>query len=743
MLKKIKRIYSEDGLSSTIKRIVQKIQRVSNSNKEELKARFIGSYSEFNSTSDSYLVNHLDKSLINDYKIEHCIPLEVAHNYLNHRFDLLGSGWVRIYYGMQCSGLEGYQFDVKNSQLDIDQAGTWLKGRINKSNFPVSKEVWKRIDADYKPIDWQLDFKSGYRWSENRRSTNLKYGHKLGVDVKVPWELARMQHLPQMALRAGILGSSSEESKLLVRDIRNQMLDFIATNPPGFGVNWICSMDVAIRAANWCLCWDILQKFNIVLKPADEAILSSSLRDHGRHIQNHLEWSSDRANHYLANICGLIFIAAYLPEQKETDLWLAFCIGQLQYETLRQFLSDGGNFEGSTAYHRLSAEMVLYATAVIFGLSKKRLERLQSMDPKLYSFLPWGERKLQRWFLHENGTSEHKNNHPTPFSNDFIEKVQQLVLFFESILRADKTFPQIGDNDSSRFFKLQPIFKKISVSMAKERFLNLRHYEKNNSENYWVENHLNGEHLLDTADALGILKSNNKLHSRFNRLVAVELSKGVVFPPAKQNLFFEPKEDKATIEERVKILKSKKDGKLITKKFEIDLNNTIEFFRYPFFGLHIWRSKNFFLSIRAIESKPIKNMGHFHDDQLSVDLTINGKACIVDPGTYVYSPLPNERNRYRSRNAHFPTFIGTEKELDIFKGPKLNPVNVQYSGLLGFSGSYQTKIGTDVLVMMIEYNNLTLMFYSTKSNYINADNFTYKKIYPSVGYGIKQIVNEK
>ena len=89
------------------------------------------------------------------------------------------------------------------------------------------------------PIDWQLDFKSGYRWSEKIWASRLSYSHLPGVDVKVPWELSRMQHLPQLALRASILGENDNEARLLVREIRNQWLDFIATNPPGFGVKLV------------------------------------------------------------------------------------------------------------------------------------------------------------------------------------------------------------------------------------------------------------------------------------------------------------------------------------------------------------------------------------------------------------------------------------------------------------------------------------------------------------------------
>ena len=122
----------------------------------------------------------------------------LAGHYLEHRFDLLGSGWVQVKYGMRCRGVEGHRYDG-GSTLQADNEGNWLRNRINPPNLRHAQLVWRLIDAGYVPIDWQLDFKSGYRWHEDSWYLDIAYRNLLGVDVKVPWELARMQHLPQLA----------------------------------------------------------------------------------------------------------------------------------------------------------------------------------------------------------------------------------------------------------------------------------------------------------------------------------------------------------------------------------------------------------------------------------------------------------------------------------------------------------------------------------------------------------------
>ena len=114
------------------------------------------------------------------------------------------------------------------------------------------------LDAGYVPIDWQLDFKSGFRWDEGLWHGRIAYGNVPGADVKVPWELARMQHLVALAL-ASAYADDPDAGNRYGGEIRNEILDFMAANPPGFGVNWVCAMDVGIRAVNWLLAFDIVK----------------------------------------------------------------------------------------------------------------------------------------------------------------------------------------------------------------------------------------------------------------------------------------------------------------------------------------------------------------------------------------------------------------------------------------------------------------------------------------------------
>jgi hypothetical protein len=294
--------------------------------------------------------------------------LALAELYRAHWFDLLGSGWVQVRHGMPCRGLEGHHYRM-GLEVDADGAGRWLKGRINGPNLAESQRIWGLVAAGYQPLDWHLDFKSGYRWPENTWYQDIPYGHEPGVDIKVPWELARMQHLPQLAwayaLSQGGLIKGAPAAEYL-KEFSNQVLDFIAANPPRFGVNWNSTMDVAIRVANWLVTYDLFRAYGGDFGLPFEQVFVRSLYEHGRHIRGNLEWSYElRSNHYLSNIAGLLFVAAYLPRSRETDGWLSFGVRELIKEVAGQFLPDGANFEASTSYHRLAGELVIYATALV------------------------------------------------------------------------------------------------------------------------------------------------------------------------------------------------------------------------------------------------------------------------------------------------------------------------------------------------------------------------------------------
>ncbi|MBI5418500.1 MAG: heparinase II/III family protein [Deltaproteobacteria bacterium] len=590
--------------------------------------------------------------------------------YAAHRFDVLGSGWVEQKHGMACAGLEGRRFG-SGRPVDADAEGRWLTGRINPPNLPHSRRIWRLVDEGHVPIDWHLDFKSGYRWPESVWYRNVPYGHLPGADIKVPRELARMHHLAQFAWayalsRDGQAGFLPPET--YAREFRNQVLDFAATNPPRFGVNWACTMDVAIRVANWLAAYDLFRAFGATFDEPFAAELARSAYDHGRFIAGNLEWFVDlRSNHYLADVGGLLFVAAYLPRTLETDAWLAFAVQELVKETAEQFHAEGSNFEASTCYHRLSAEIVLYSTALVLGLPEEKRKALEGYDHRCFSGQPGlAPAPVPLYPLAGGGPS-------VPFPRSHFERLERMGEFTIDATKPDGRVLQVGDNDSGRFLKLQPVHHPISVGLARKRYANLRDYDEMPGESLFLdEDHLDHRHLLAALNGLfgredfASFAGDGWLETRIVQGLAGDLRLPSVRQPGAPRDAARMRTGSLDEWERMRTRWESLPQER-RKILDIDipgygLLSGMTLAAYSDFGLYIFRSERLFLAIRCGTVGQNGNGGHAHNDQLSVALCVDGEDRILDPGTYLYTALPERRNEYRSVNAHFAPHAADGRE---------------------------------------------------------------------------------
>ena len=589
--------------------------------------------------------------------------LALADLYLNHTFDLLGSGWIQVRHGMDCRGLESYRYSMGPAHK-IDPQGTWLKYRVNASNKAYSKKIWRMVSREYILIDWQLDFKSGYRWQEKKPAPHCSPAPLPGVDIKVPWELSRMQHLPQLAWAYGLAAqevAGAQPLETYSNEFRNQILDFIATNPPRFGVNWHCPMDVGIRVSNWLVAYDLFKAQGASFDPVFEQAFKNSVYDHGLHIIQNLEWSPTlRSNHYLADIVGLLFVSTYLPRSPETDTWLAFSVQELIHAMEEQFHPDGSNFEASTSYHRLSAEMMLYGTALILGLPDSKREAFKLYSP--ISLFPGLElQKAPLPFFPVPGLDQ-----TSPLPPTYFEKLERIAEFTRAVMKPNGQALQIGDNDSGRFLKLHPAFHKAELNEIHALYQNLHDYTGSESiTQYWIEDQLNHSHLVRTIDALFGKQADSSGPVDIEAQIVCELAGGKTLSSfnAKASTSDANKHtlctDSSWNEGKRKLdeLSPEQCNTYEISAHGYSLKSGLEYTCFPDFGLYLMVSPKMFLSIRCGPSGQKGNGGHAHNDALSIELQIDGIDRITDPGSYLYTPLPEIRNAYRSVKAHFAPYV--------------------------------------------------------------------------------------
>lgn len=254
-------------------------------------------------------------------------------------------------------------------------------------------------------IDWQLDFKSGFRWPEK-----VVYSHctsRTGADIKVPWELNRFNHVVTL----GLAYQLSKDGKYAEEFVR-QVEDWIDKNPVGYGVNWACCMDVSIRATNWMAAFSLF--FDVLMKEEFRRFrreLAGSLWKHARFIRSHLEWLGSKenagANHFLSDLTGLLTLGVFFRGTRAGERWVQFAHKELERQMQIQVLADGVHFECSPSYHRLCLEMFLWCEALA--------------------------RRAGR-----------------PFSDAYCERQQKMQQFVADYMKPSGVAPLIGDNDDGR-----------------------------------------------------------------------------------------------------------------------------------------------------------------------------------------------------------------------------------------------------------------------------------------------------
>jgi len=651
---------------------------------------------------------------------------------------------------MKCRGLEGYRYEM-SEEIVADTEGRWLKGRINTSNLRESQQIWSLVyknrtspGASYIPIDWHIDFKSGYRWSEYTWYKDIRFGDKLGADVKVPWELARMQHLPMLAL-AYALSNHSEDgfhpASAYVKEFRNQVIDFIATNPPRYGVNWYCAMDVGIRVVNWLVAHDLFLSFGAEFDHEFEVVLTNSVYQHGKHCLENLEYSQEvRNNHYLSDIAGLLFTAAYLPETPETTRWFAFAVQELVSEMNYEFNPDGSNFEASTSYHRLSAEIMLYAAILCLMLPHERLQKMKNYDHQRFGFLP---------HLRPYKKQEYDFDSAAIFPDWFWERLEKAVELTRDITKPDGEIPQFGDNDNGRFLKIWPEYRMMQTRDAILSYQNLTGYDELALNTiYPDETCLHHGHLMgvagvlfNRADFISVVK-----HTPEAEMITAALGGRKIDSYCKLGVDAQSFAGGICVEGGGKSLEiwlaklRNNMGDPVLTEFKtrndaMSLTDNLRTYAYPDFGLYLYRSPLFYLAIRCGSIGQNGNGGHAHNDQLGIELTLDGKDLIRDPGTYVYTCLPDRRNQFRSTLAHFvPQWHGqeqnsfsTEQEgLFCLKGKK--PGECLYFDSDGFVGRHNGFVHSVYRVICIGINSILIWDFGTSRHCEQVDYF-------SNGYG--------
>jgi hypothetical protein len=268
----------------------------------------------------------------------------------------------------------------------------------------IPRDPERATQAGYQPIDWRLDpircvrFPGGFP----HRSWNPDTMRPANADIKLPWELGRCQYF--FALGQAFRLTSREA---YAREIIDQIGDFTAANPVSDGVQWVCTMDVGLRAVSWTIGLALAARSTSASD--DEWVTAyKSLFDHGAFIERNLENKYEvTSNHFLSNVLGLHFLGNVFGDLASGGRWRRAAREWLEQEMRAQVLADGADYESSIPYHRLVAELFLGGA---------RLAASQ------------GE----------------------PLSGAYLDRLRTMIEYLAAVLRPDGLMPVVGDADDGR-----------------------------------------------------------------------------------------------------------------------------------------------------------------------------------------------------------------------------------------------------------------------------------------------------
>lgn len=248
------------------------------------------------------------------------------------------------------------------------------------------------------PVNWHLDPVSGREAPLVHWSRINPLDPSVVWDSKVIWELNRHQWIVHLGQAYRFTGEER-----YAEDIARYLQQWIRANPSGMGINWLSSLEVALRLIAWC--WTLALVTGAQALSAELfAEVYGGIEAHARHIERYLSHYYSPNTHLTGEALGLFYAGVLFPELPRARRWRDLGARILVEQCERQILADGVYFEQSTCYQRYTAEIYLHFLIIA--------ARNAISVPEV-----------------------------------MVQRLQRLIEFLIAVRRSDGSMPQIGDAD--------------------------------------------------------------------------------------------------------------------------------------------------------------------------------------------------------------------------------------------------------------------------------------------------------
>ncbi len=286
----------------------------------------------------------------------------------------------------------------ESAEIFIEKADRIIEGKFDLLGY-VNLDFGADIDWHLEPVAGKVSPRKHWKQFDELDATETG-------DKKIVWELNRHQHF----FTLGAAFQTTGDEKYAAAFIR-QLESWIEENPPGMGINWASSLEVAFRAISWIWAFNLFKNS----KSFTPEILFNALKTlhfHAQHIEKYLSTYYSPNTHLTGEALGLYYLGTQLPFFKRAEHWRKLGDEILMQELDRQFLPDGVYFEQTTWYGRYTTDFYTHF------LILKSLQKNKTSPEKLETTL------------------------------------QSALDFLMYVTRPDGTTPIIGDDDGGRMLPL-------------------------------------------------------------------------------------------------------------------------------------------------------------------------------------------------------------------------------------------------------------------------------------------------
>lgn len=378
---------------------IEKIKKIRGRSWMEIRARSEQAFSVYTEQiglsgklpSDEEMVKLIDKSYIGSQKLTPEILFEKFRENSEYAF------FPAFRQKEKTLEVFRHDFGEKSARWFIEKADRMLRGKFDLLGY-LNLDFGEEIDWHFEPVaDKHIPLK---HWKQFDELDTSETG-----DKKIVWEINRHQHFFTLGV-AFWLTKDERYAKAFVRHLEGWM----EQNPPGMGINWCSSLEVALRSISWIWAFNFFRD----AKALEPELFQKALKFlylHARHIEKYLSTYYSPNTHLTGEALGLYYLGTQLRFFARARHWRELGEKILFAELDRQILADGVYFEQTSWYQRYTTDF--YTHFII----------LKTL----------------------NGKETDKN-----LQEKLAGKIQSLLDFLMYITRPDGTTPFIGDDDGGR-----------------------------------------------------------------------------------------------------------------------------------------------------------------------------------------------------------------------------------------------------------------------------------------------------